>query len=119
MINLPKCNTKKILASTVIIGLIVLAVGCSSTSNKTELVYNVADMRANCIGVGPQKCYVIDNQLFYDPIENFDQQYREGCTYQIRVERRPSDLLNAQGQPPADASIYQYRLIEIISNSCN
>jgi hypothetical protein len=70
---------------------------------------------ADCLGVGPQKCYQVkarpedEYRLFYSPIQGF--QYEPGYEYQITV------LVERVNNPPADASALSYRLVEVISKT--
>ncbi len=61
-----------------------------------------------CQGVAPQMCMVVDGGLFYQSIEGFE--HEAGYEYRLRIERY--DPWN--GNPPADASMYAYRLIEVL-----
>ena len=61
-----------------------------------------------CMGVAPQMCMVVDGGLFYQSIEGFE--HEAGYEYRLRIERY--DPWN--GNPPADASMYGYRLIEVL-----
>jgi len=72
----------------------------------------VAHRRVDCIGVKPQKCYLIkstqyeDWRFWYGEIEGFD--FEEGYAYEIQVlERRIED-------PPADAADVQLELVEVL-----
>lgn len=53
------------------------------------------------------KCLVVNGQTFYDPIQGFD--FVPGTHYDITVARTRRDT------PPADASAYQYTLLDIHS----
>lgn len=64
----------------------------------------------DCVGVGPMRCLVVDNALFYDPIQGFEHQ--SGYVYRLRIVRSPRFK---SGQIPADASRYQYQLLEVLS----
>lgn len=65
-----------------------------------------------CVGVGPQTCMVVDGELFYRPINGFD--YQEGYTYLLKIERYDAW---PDGDPPADASRFGYRLVDLISKT--
>lgn len=66
----------------------------------------------DCVGSAPMRCMVVDGYLFYDDIEGFE--HEAGYRYRIRMERYD----RWQGQaPPADASKYGYRLIEVIEKA--
>ena len=66
-----------------------------------------------CVGVAPMQCMVVDGGLFYERIEGFD--HEEGYTYRLRIERY--DAWPDVEEPPQDASLYGYRLIEVISKT--
>ncbi len=72
----------------------------------------VAHRQVDCVGVTPQKCYLIketqyeDWRFWYGDIEGFD--YEEGYAYEIRVlEHRIDD-------PAADAPAIELELIEVV-----
>lgn len=66
----------------------------------------------DCVGSAPMRCMVVDGYLFYDAIEGFE--HEAGYRYRIRMERYD----RWQGQaPPADASKYGYRLIEVVEKA--
>ncbi|MCY4374452.1 MAG: DUF4377 domain-containing protein [Spirochaetaceae bacterium] len=66
----------------------------------------------DCVGEGPRKCRVVDGELFYSRIEGFD--YQEGYHYRLRIER--FEAYPGQ-EPPADASRYRYRLLEVLAKT--
>lgn len=61
----------------------------------------------DCVGVAPQKCMVVNGGLFYDQIEGFS--FEEGYQYTIKVEKTEKENV------PADASKYNYVLVEVVS----
>ena len=66
----------------------------------------------DCVGSAPMRCMVVDGELFYDDIEGFE--HEAGYRYRLRMERYD----RWQGQaPPADASKYGYRLIDIVEKA--
>lgn len=66
----------------------------------------------DCVGSAPMRCMVVDGELFYDTIDGFE--HEAGYRYRIRMERYD----RWQGQaPPADASKYGYRLIEVVEKA--
>lgn len=73
----------------------------------------VGPERLDCVGVAPQKCYLVKRQLeddwtyFYDEIHGFD--HVDGFAYELIVEEQAID------DPPADASALRYVLIEVVS----
>ncbi|MGJ8591620.1 MAG: DUF4377 domain-containing protein [Aquaticitalea sp.] len=86
-----------------------------SCSNDNEKTFFIADTRANCTGVAPQKCLQIrenekdDWTYFYGNIEGFD--YEPGYSYKLKVE-----ITNIEN-PPADASSKKYSLIEVLQKT--
>ena len=75
----------------------------------------VGPNREPCVGVGPQVCLQVketadgDYSLFYDNIQGFD--YEPGYEYQLTVEK------TTVPNPPADASAFQYSLVEVVSKT--
>ncbi len=75
----------------------------------------VGPFLADCVGVAPQQCLQVktspdgEYQLFYDTIQGFE--FEEGYEYEIIVSRTEVE------NPPADASKYQYSLVEVVSKS--
>lgn len=76
------------------------------------LVYEVAPYTAECVGEGVQECLVVrkegeqDWTYFYSQIDGFS--YEEGYWYRLLVSRR------RVSDPPADASSFEYRLVEVL-----
>lgn len=72
----------------------------------------VAHRRVDCIGVAPQKCYLIKNtqyedwRFWYGEIEGFE--YEEGYAYELRVVEKEID------NPPADAPGIVLELVEVL-----
>lgn len=72
----------------------------------------VAHRRVNCIGVTPQKCYLIketqyeDWRFWYGEIEGLD--FEEGYAYEIRVVERDID------NPPAAGPAVLLELVEVL-----
>ena len=73
----------------------------------------IASKKADCIGVGPQKCFLVKetNQqnwgYFYDSIIGFT--HEEGYEYEVLVSEK--QIKN----PPQDASSIETTLIKIVS----
>ncbi|WP_051201774.1 DUF4377 domain-containing protein [Ferrimonas senticii] len=84
----------------------------SDTSKSEILTVTVAPQQADCVGIAPRKCLVVDGQLFYSDIQGFE--FEPGFEYQLQIEK---SLAFGGGPVPADASRYQYRLIKQISRS--
>lgn len=66
----------------------------------------------DCVGSAPMMCMVVDGYLFYDDIEGFGHEV--GYRYKLRMERY--DRWYGQA-PPADASKYGYRLIDVVEKA--
>jgi hypothetical protein len=93
----------------VLVALSVSVAGAQAAATKTLWV---AHYRADCVGVGPQRCLLVKEeqyspwQLFYGQIEGFD--YVEGYGYELRVVEEKID------DSPADGSAIRVRLVEVI-----
>ena len=73
---------------------------------------SVGPERVYCEGSAPMMCMMVDGELFYDEIDGFE--HEAGYRYRLRMERYD----RWQGQaPPADASKYGYRLIEVVEKA--
>lgn len=73
---------------------------------------SVGPERVYCEGSAPMRCMVVDGDLFYDAIDGFEHEV--GYRYRLRMERY--DRWPGQA-PPADASKYGYRLIEVVEKA--
>ena len=67
----------------------------------------------DCVGVGPRKCMIVNGEFFYDSIDGFE--FEPGYEYKLRIERY--NAYPGRDEPPADASMYGYRLIETIEKT--
>ncbi|TKB49677.1 DUF4377 domain-containing protein [Ferrimonas aestuarii] len=90
---------------------LALVTGCTAAP-KPGYVVNVAPQKTHCVGVGPMQCLVVDDQLFYEPIIGFE--FEPGFEYKLRIQRIEAFT---DGQIPADASRYQYKLLEVLSKT--
>ena len=89
----------------------LVAGACTESLSTTEtLEVEVGPELVDCVGVGPMKCMVVDGNFFYDRIEGFE--FEEGFEYRLRIERYEA---YPGREPPQDASMYGYRLIEVLS----
>ena len=91
----------------------LLAFGPALPAQDNQKIVWVAHYKADCVGVGPQKCYLIkDNmydpwKLWYDEIERLD--WEEGFAYEVVVaEEQVPDA-------PADASSIRLRVVELLT----
>lgn len=97
--------------------LVITVASCGSLSQGQEKVTEktlfVGPEREACMGVVPQECYLIKEnledewELLYEEIEGFE--YEEGWTYKLRVEEQTVD------DPPADGSALRLILLEVVS----
>lgn len=82
----------------------------SDPTSPTVLRVTVGPQLVDCVGVGPMKCLVLDGRNFYEDIDGFE--HKAGVTYVLDIERRqrfdPETV-------PADAGLYAYRLLAIVS----
>lgn len=84
----------------------------SSNESAKNMVVTVAAEKVDCVGVAPMKCLVVDGSLFYEPIKGFD--FKSGYNYQLEIERIQ---LYTKDTVPADANLYEYRLIKVLSKT--
>ena len=105
----PPCRVPVVLAVAVAALLLLLA--CEQSGEKVTLLVTVGSEFAACENGSEGKCLVVNGELFYDTVENF--QYEEGYYYRLRIERQ--DLYPDDEEPPQGASKYRYRLIDVIS----
>lgn len=86
--------------------------------SKTQTMW-VNSSQTDCVGVGPQKCLLVQHgdsltdvwQNFYDGIEGFD--YEPGYIYQLEVKKTLLD----PSEVPADASTIKYTLVNELSKT--
>lgn len=84
-----------------------------NVSSEEEKILFVGGEKAECVGVAPQECYQVkenisDNwTLFSDEIEGFE--WEEGYMYELVVIESPLE------NPPADSSSIKTELLEVIS----
>lgn len=90
-----------------------LIVSLSGFAQET-IKLKIKENKVPCVGVAPMECFQVqegknkDWTYFYDEIEDFN--YEPGFTYKIKVEKTKK-----QGNIPADASAYTYKLKKVIS----
>ncbi len=94
--------------SFILILILILSV---NSCKETKSIY-VADQLVDCVGVAPQKCMLVKENLedqwenFYGKIHGFE--YQEGYRYLLKVS------VEKIKNPPADASNLKYTLIEVL-----
>lgn len=69
--------------------------------------FNIDSELKDCVAVGPQKCMVVNGEYFYDSIQGFE--FESGFEYELKVKKTERENV------PADASMYVYSLVEIVS----
>lgn len=109
----------KLIRTLLCAAIAALFTACSHLSKPATNVstWTVAPKRADCVGVAPMKCLVIQDNtkpnsqptFLYSNIEGFD--YLEGFEYRIEVES------TTVANPPADGSSIRYRLVKLLSKT--
>ena len=74
---------------------------------------SVGPARVECYGPFRRMCLIVDGQFFYEEIDGFN--HEPGYEYRLRIERY--DAFPGQKEPPQDAGIYGYRLVEVIAKT--
>lgn len=74
---------------------------------------SVGPARVECYGPFRRMCLIVDGQYFYEEIDGFH--HEPGYEYRLRIERY--DAFPGEKEPPQDAGIYGYRLVEVISKT--
>lgn len=83
-----------------------------SETPTTVKTVTVGPQTEDCVGVGPMKCLIVDDAFFYDRIQGFD--FEPGYEYQLKIEQRQRF---SPSNAPADASLYEYRLVDVLSKT--
>lgn len=100
-------------AALLVVAATVLAACAPLGAGPVEKTVYVGPYLEDCVGIAPQKCMLVkedlkgDWTLFYDSIEGFD--YEEGFEYELLV--REEKIQN----PPADASSIRWTLVKVVS----
>ena len=90
--------------------------GCTAGNSSfsaidSDVMYvTVGPEKVSCVGVAPMECLVVNGSLFYQSIGGFD--YVEGYEYKLQIKRIQ---VYTKNNVPADASLYKYELINLIS----
>ncbi|MEL6918549.1 MAG: DUF4377 domain-containing protein [Bacteroidota bacterium] len=101
----------------------LLLLSCGNDDNGGIDVPEGTNLRVNyftidCVGVLEQQCLLVQEgsdigsdtwDYFYDPIEGFD--FELGFVYNLQVTKTKVE------NPPADGSLYTYKLVNIISRT--
>lgn len=80
-----------------------------------ELTVQVGPGVVDCVGVSEQTCLVVDGDLFYDSIVGFE--HEEGYRYSLRIKRTLAWGTTDPAQIPADAGLYKYELLEVLTKT--
>ncbi len=80
-----------------------------ATTDGEILTFIISPHRVDCMGVGPMKCLVVNGEYFYQPIIGFD--FQPGFEFELTV--RKAQKFTPENAP-ADASLYEYHLIELL-----
>lgn len=86
------------------------AVAATPTNPDRVQEVTVGPQRVDCVGSAPQKCLVVDDELFYDEIDGFE--HEAGYEYRLRIEEY--DRWPGQTEIPQDAGRYGYRLLAVL-----
>ncbi len=97
----------------VFLGICFVFIACSGNGSTERIV--IASEQADCIGVGPQKCFLIkfegsnDWEFLYSGISGFN--YEPGYEYVIEIKKEKV------ANPAADQSSINYIFVKEISKS--
>jgi len=80
-----------------------------NASADTILTFTIEPELVECVGVGPMECMVVNGEYFYDSIDGFV--FEPGFWYILEVARTERENV------PADASAYQYSLVNVVSQT--
>ncbi|MBN1699359.1 MAG: DUF4377 domain-containing protein [Spirochaetales bacterium] len=111
---------KKIsIQSCTICFLLLFLSGCEAVNNSVEMIIEIHHYKAAVnVGIGPAITYIARSDYpgpppgwyyLHDTIAGFDNIYRLGYRYRLRVRRERLPI------PPEDVSMYNYELIDIIT----
>lgn len=78
-----------------------------------ELTLEVGPEKVTCQGLVSQECLVVDGANFYNDITGFE--HEEGYRQTIKVSRTLRWGTTDPAQVPADAGLYAYELVEVLS----
>lgn len=103
---------KKIISLLFVVVCVITS--CNTSKNQNETIV-VASQQADCVGVGPQKCFLIkegdskDWTFWYSGIEGFN--YEPGYEYVIEIRK------DTVANPPMDASTIKYTFLKEVSKT--
>lgn len=78
-----------------------------------NLVVTIGPEIVDCIGTFPQKCLIVNGELFYDSIEGFN--HESGYIYELEIKRIKRCNPKILSDCLQDIGIYQYSLVKEIS----
>ena len=78
-----------------------------------ELVVEVGPELVDCVGVSEQSCMMVDGDLFYDVITGFT--HEAGFRQTLKIARTLAWGTTDPEKIPADAGLYAYELLEVLS----
>ncbi|MDE1466291.1 DUF4377 domain-containing protein [Aurantiacibacter sp. D1-12] len=86
-----------------------LCAGCANTGNAGAAkgnfeLFEISAHSVPCEGVGPMRCLIVNDELFYDAIEGYEHVEGQSASICVERARRPAPV-------PADASLYTYRRV--------
>ncbi|MGY0216235.1 DUF4377 domain-containing protein [Endozoicomonadaceae bacterium StTr2] len=84
----------------------------SSPGTSEKMVVEVSPLKVDCHGMIPMKCLIVDGDYFYSDIQGFE--FVEGHRYKLKIQRIQQYTTD---NVPADASLYDYRLIRILEKT--
>ncbi|MFC1702394.1 META domain-containing protein [Pseudomonadota bacterium] len=99
---------------------VLLFSGCENavtadSGGESVKIFQVGPAMEDCVGVGPMTCLLVKQppdlnyQMFYSAIKGFD--YVPGYEYELKVK------VNERENVPADASKYEYQLVEVVAKN--
>lgn len=106
-----RTTIRNLVILTLALGSPMLAFVATASAQEARTIW-VAHRQVDCIGVAPQKCYLIkDNQyddwkFWYSEIEGFE--FEPGYAYELLVREVPVE------DPPADAPSLRLQLVEVL-----
>ena len=95
-----------------IFALVAPTSGSLVAQENTKIIW-VAHFKADCVGVAPQKCYLIKDNMYdpwmywYNEIERLD--WQKGYAYEVVVAEERIE------NSPADASSINLRVVELLT----
>ncbi|WP_461535278.1 DUF4377 domain-containing protein [Spongorhabdus nitratireducens] len=84
----------------------------SGPQTSKTMVIEVAPFKADCHGMMPMKCLIVDGDYFYSDIQGFE--FIKGYRYKLEIQRIQQYTTD---NVPADASLYHYRLIRVLEKT--